>query len=54
MLKWYEWIYFLLCVAFCICAFVDKEYVLGIIFTVFTVIGTVNSIKANLKNKEKR
>ena len=52
MLKWDEWIYFLLCVAFCIYAFIDREYVFGVIFTIFTVIGTINSVRNNLKNKK--
>lgn len=53
MLKWYEWIYFVLCVAFCIFAFVDKEYMLGIIFTIYTILGTVGSVRSNIKNKKK-
>ena len=52
VLKGIEWIYFLLCVAFCVYAFIDKEYVFGVIFTIFTVIGTINSIKANLKDRK--
>lgn len=52
MLKWNEWIYFLLSVAFCVYAFVDREYVLGVIFTIFTVIGFINSVRDNLKNKK--
>lgn len=54
ILNWGEWLSLLLCVAFCIFAFIDQEYIAGTIFTVFTVIGTVNSVRANLKNKEKR
>ena len=37
MFKWFEWIYLFLCIAFCIYAFIDKEYFLGIVFTIITV-----------------
>lgn len=52
-LKGFEWIYFICCVLFCIYAFVDKEYVLGVIFTVITVIATINTVRSNLKEKRK-
>ena len=51
MFKWFEWIYLFLCIAFCIYAFIDKEYFLGIVFTVITVIGAINTVKDNLKKK---
>jgi len=51
--KGFEWLYFLSCVAFCIYAFVDKEYVMGVIFTILTVFATINTIRINLKNKKK-
>ena len=53
MLKGIEWIYFLLCVAFCVYAFIDKEYLLGIVFTIFTILGTIGSVKSNIRNKKK-
>lgn len=53
MLKWDEWLYFLLCVAFCVYAFVDSEYVIGSIFTILTILGTINTVRANLKDKKK-
>ena len=52
-LKGFEWTYFICCVLFCIYAFVDKEYVLGVIFTVITVIATINTVRSNLKEKRK-
>lgn len=54
MFKWFEWIYFLLCVAFCVYAFIDQEYLLGVLFTIVTIIGLLNTIRANLKEKEKK
>jgi len=54
MTKWFkgfEWIYFILCVAFCIYSFVDKEYICGVIFTVITIIATINTIRVNRKDK---
>ncbi len=51
--KGFEWLYFLLCVAFCICAFIDREYVLGVIFTILTIVGTINTARSNLKSKKK-
>ena len=53
MLKGIEWIYFLLCVVFCVYAFIDKEFVFGIIFTILTIVGTVGSVKSNIRNKKK-
>lgn len=53
MLKRIEWIYFLLCVVFCVYAFIDKEFVFGIIFTILTIVGTVGSVKSNIRNKKK-
>ena len=53
MFKWFEWIYLFLCIAFCIYAFIDKEYFLGIVFTVITVVGAINTAKDNLKKKWK-
>ncbi len=53
MLKGFEWLYFISCVAFCIYAFVDKEYVIGVIFTILTVVATINTIRINVKNKKK-
>lgn len=53
MLNGTEWIYFVLCVAFCVYAFVDREYVIGGIFTVLTILATVNTIRINLKRKRK-
>lgn len=53
MFTWYELLLILLCIAVCVYAFVDKKYVNGIIYTVFTIIGTINIIRANLKNKKK-
>lgn len=50
--KWYDWTYFLVCVAFCIYAFVDKEYILGVVFTIITAMATINTIKANRKDKD--
>lgn len=55
MTKWFkgfEGFYFICCVAFCIYSFIDKEYVIGIIFTILTIWGTVNTIKSNVKNGE--
>ncbi len=53
MLNGFEWLYFLSCVVFCIYAFVDKEYVTGAIFTILTVVATINTIRINLKNEKK-
>ena len=53
MFKWFEWIYLFLCIAFCIYAFIDKEFVFGIIFTILTIVGTVGSVKSNIRNKKK-
>lgn len=53
MLKGFEWLYFLLCVVFCIYAFIDREYVVGTVFTILTIAGTINTVRANLKNKKK-
>ena len=53
MLKGIEWIYFLLCVAFCVYAFIDKDFVFGIVFTILTIVGTVGSVKSNIRNKKK-
>lgn len=56
MVKWFkgfEWVYFICCLLFCIYAFVDKEYLLGVIFTVITVVATINTVKSNLKGKKK-
>ena len=53
MLKGIEWIYFLLCVAFCVYAFIDEEFVFGIVFTILTIVGTVGSVKSNIRNKKK-
>ena len=53
MLKGIEWIYFLLCVVFCVYAFIDKEFVFGIVFTILTIVGTVGSVKSNIRNKKK-
>ena len=53
MLKGIECIYFLLCVAFCVYAFIDREYLLGIIFTIFTILGAIGSVKSNIRNKKK-
>lgn len=50
--KGFEWLYFLLCVAFCIYAFVDREYVLGTVCTILTIVGTINTVRANLKHKK--
>lgn len=52
MLKGIEWVYFVLCIAFCVYAFVDREYVMGGIFTVLTALATVNTIRSNLKKRE--
>jgi len=54
MLKRFEWLYFVLCVAFCIYAFIDREYVLGTVFTILTIVGTINTVRSNLKNKKKQ
>ncbi len=54
MTKWFkgfEWIYFICCVLFCIYAFVDKEYVLGLIFTVITIVAAINTVRTNRKEK---
>ena len=53
MLKGIEWIYFLLCIASCVYAFIDKEFVFGIVFTILTIVGTVGSVKSNIRNKKK-
>ncbi len=53
MLKGFEWLYFISCIAFCIYAFVDKEYVMGVIFTILTAAATINTIRINVKNKKK-
>lgn len=55
MIKWFKWYdlaYFLICVAFCIYAFVDKEYVIGLIFTVITIAATINTVRVNRKDKK--
>mgnify|MGYP006939889043 CR=1 FL=1 len=52
MTKWFkgcEWIYFVYCIVFCIYSFTDKEYVLGVIFTILTIVATVNTIKSNIR-----
>lgn len=54
MLKGFEWIYFLLCIIFCVFAFIDREYIIAVIFSILTVIGTVNTIKENLRDKKKK
>lgn len=51
MRKWSEWISLFLCIAFCVYAFIDKEYFLGIFFTVITVVGAINTARDNLKKK---
>ena len=53
MLKGIEWIYFLLCITFCVYAFIDCEYVFGIVFTILTIVGTIGSVRSNIKNKNK-
>lgn len=56
MAKWFkgfEWIYFICCVVFCIYSFIDKEYIVGTIFTIITVIATINTVRSNLKEKRK-
>ena len=53
MLKGIECIYFLLCIASCVYAFIDKEYLLGIVFTILTILGTIGSVKSNIRNKKK-
>lgn len=54
MLKGIEWIYFLLCIIFCVFTFIDREYIFAVIFSILTVIGTANTIKANLRDKKKK
>ena len=34
-------------------AFIDKEFVIGIIFTILTILGTIGSVKSNIRNKKK-
>lgn len=54
MTKWFkgiEWVHFILCVAFCIFSFINKEYVFGVIFTIITLIATINTAKANKRDK---
>ena len=53
MFKWSEWICLFLCIAFCVYAFIDKEFVIGIVFTILTIVGTVGTVKSNIKNKKK-
>lgn len=53
MFKGFKWLCFLLCVAFCIYSFIDKEYVVGAIFTILTLAGTINTVRSNLKSKKK-
>ena len=53
MLKLSEWICLFLCIAFCVYAFIDKEFVFGIVFTILTIVGTVGSVKSNIRNKKK-
>ena len=53
MLKGIEWIYFLLCVTFCVYAFIDCEYVFGVAFTILTIVSTIGSVRSNIKNKKK-
>ena len=55
MTKWFkglEWIYFILCVAFCLYTFIDKEYIFGVVFTIITIVATINTVKANRKDKK--
>lgn len=42
---------FLLCIASCVSAFIDREYLLGTIFTIVFIVGTLNSIKIDIKEK---
>lgn len=53
MFKGIEWLYFVLCVIFCVLFFHDGDYIGGIIFTILTVLATINTIRSNLKNKKK-
>lgn len=56
MTKWFkgfEWIYFILCVAFCIYSFIDREYICGVIFTIITILATINIVRSNLKEKRR-
>lgn len=55
MTKWFkgfDWIYFILCIAFCIYSFVDKEYICGTIFTIITIMATINTVRTNRKDKK--
>ena len=51
ILKWHEWIDLLLLITLCVFAFIVKEYVIGIILITLTVLGTVGSVRSNIKNK---
>ena len=53
MLKWSEWICLFLCMTFCTYEFISKEFVTGIIFTILTILGTIGSVKSNIRNKKK-
>ncbi len=44
---------FFICVAFCVYSFIDREYVVGAIFTILTVAGIINTVRSNLKSKKK-
>ena len=52
MLSRQDWIEFILCVICCICAFVGKDYTLGMVLVSLTVIALILSIKDNPKDDE--
>lgn len=54
MLKGLEWLYLVLCIAFCVYSFIDGEYIVGTIFTILTILGTVGSVRGNLKDKKEK
>lgn len=54
MLKGLEWLYLVLYIAFCVFSFVDGEVVTGIIFTILTILGTIGSVRGNLKDKKEK
>lgn len=49
MFKGIEWLYFVLCIIVCVGSFLDREYIIGSVFTIITIIAIINVIMANMK-----